>query len=183
MQMQHMCTLWALQRNYRPLGPNRGTEESLFSHSCPTMAHGRARSSSSSGQRPGGAVTCHLRFRVRVRVRVRVRCFRACCCLLFRVCSDSKFNTSCQINKHYQEFNTGCQINKQYNQTKQKRESAMRIDIDKMLTSSTCMQNLNTKKIITIKPSIQTKFRLHHYLSYDKIFKTKPHLPIFSRYF
>ena len=27
------------------------------------------------------------------------------------------------------------------------------------------------------------KFKLQHYLSYDKIFKTKPHLPMFVRYF
>ena len=27
------------------------------------------------------------------------------------------------------------------------------------------------------------KFELQHYLSYDKIFKTRPHLPMFVRYF
>jgi hypothetical protein len=41
--------------------------------------------------------------------------------------------------------------------------------------------NLEFKKAIIIKPSIKIKFRLHHCLSYDKILKTKPHLPMFAR--
>ena len=43
--------------------------------------------------------------------------------------------------------------------------------------------NQKLKKTITIKPSIQIKFEFHHYLSYDKIFKTRPHLPMFARIF
>ena len=43
--------------------------------------------------------------------------------------------------------------------------------------------NQKLKKIITIKPSIQIKFEFHHYLSYDKIFKTRQHLPMFTRIF
>jgi hypothetical protein len=39
--------------------------------------------------------------------------------------------------------------------------------------------NPKLKKAITIKPSIQIKFALHHYLSYDKILKIRPHLQIF----
>ena len=35
---------------------------------------------------------------------------------------------------------------------------------------------------ITIKPSIHIKFWLDHYLFYGKIFKTRPHSPIFARY-
>jgi len=42
---------------------------------------------------------------------------------------------------------------------------------------------LKLKKAITIKPSIQIKFEYYHYFSYDKIFKTRSHLPMFSRYF
>ena len=38
------------------------------------------------------------------------------------------------------------------------------------------------KKAITTKPSIQIKFGMHYYLSYDKIFKTRPHLPMFALY-
>ena len=43
--------------------------------------------------------------------------------------------------------------------------------------------NLKQKKAITTKPSIQIKFEMHHYLSHDKIFKTKSHLSMFARYF
>ena len=62
-------------------------------------------------------------FVLRTYVVVRCSAFVPLFPLLFRVCPDSnfldsKFNTSCQINKHYQEFNTGCQINKQYNKIK-----------------------------------------------------------------
>ena len=32
------------------------------------------------------------------------------------------------------------------------------------------------KKIVNLKIFIQIKLRLHHYLCYDKIFKTRPHL-------
>ena len=62
------------------------------------------------------------------------------------------------------------------------RESVMHADIGKMLTPP-CACKFKTKKIITIKPNIQIKFKLHHYLSYDKIFKIRPHLPMFARYF
>ena len=44
-------------------------------------------------------------------------------------------------------------------------------------------ENKKNKKIITIKPSIQIKFGLHHYFCYEKIFKIRPHLPISTRYF
>ena len=40
-----------------------------------------------------------------------------------------------------------------------------------------------TKTVITINSSIEIKFIIHHYLSYDKIFKIIPHLPIFAQYF
>ena len=43
--------------------------------------------------------------------------------------------------------------------------------------------NQKLKKTITIKLSIQIKFEFHHYLSYDKIFKTRPHLTMFARIF
>ena len=46
-----------------------------------------------------------------------------------------------------------------------------------------CMQILKLKKVVAIKLSIKIKFRLHHYLSYNKIFKTRPHLSMFARYF
>ena len=36
------------------------------------------------------------------------------------------------------------------------------------------------KKTITIKPSIQIKFELHHCFSYDKIFQTRPQLLLFA---
>ena len=39
------------------------------------------------------------------------------------------------------------------------------------------------KKIITIKLSIHIKFRLYSYFFYDKIFKIKPHMPIFALYY
>jgi hypothetical protein len=43
--------------------------------------------------------------------------------------------------------------------------------------------DLKLKKAINTKTSIQIKFRLHHYLSYDKIFKIRPHLLMLARYF
>ena len=43
--------------------------------------------------------------------------------------------------------------------------------------------DLGNKKAINIKPSIYIKFGFHHYLFHDKIFKTRPHLPIFAQYF
>ena len=43
--------------------------------------------------------------------------------------------------------------------------------------------NLKLKKAITIKPNTRIKLGMHHYLFYDKIFKTKSHLPMFARYF
>ena len=36
------------------------------------------------------------------------------------------------------------------------------------------------KKTITIKPSIQIKFGLHHCFSYGEIFQTRPQLPLFA---
>ena len=36
------------------------------------------------------------------------------------------------------------------------------------------------KDVITIKSNIQIKFGLHYNLSYDKIFKTRPHLAMFA---
>ena len=36
--------------------------------------------------------------------------------------------------------------------------------------------NLKLKKAINNKPSIQIKFKLYHYISYDKIVKIRPHL-------
>ena len=47
-----------------------------------------------------------------------------------------------------------------------------------MMMSPMCI--FQTKKVINNEASIQIKFELHHYLSYDKIFKTRPHLPIFT---
>ena len=38
-------------------------------------------------------------------------------------------------------------------------------------------------KNIDIKSSIQIKFRLHHDLSNDKMFKTTPHMTMFTGYF
>ena len=35
------------------------------------------------------------------------------------------------------------------------------------------------KNTLLYEPIIQIKFRLHRYVSYDKIFKTRPHLIIF----
>jgi hypothetical protein len=43
--------------------------------------------------------------------------------------------------------------------------------------------NSKLKKSISIKPSIQIKLELHHYLFYEMNFKTRPHLLIFARYF
>ena len=37
-------------------------------------------------------------------------------------------------------------------------------------------KRFQTKKIVNLKIFIQIKLRLHHYLCYDKIFKTRPHL-------
>jgi len=39
------------------------------------------------------------------------------------------------------------------------------------------------KKSINLKLYVQIKFRLHHYVFYDKIFETIPHLTIFAHYF
>ena len=39
------------------------------------------------------------------------------------------------------------------------------------------------KNDLLCEPIIQIKFRLHRYVSYDKIFKTRPHLIIFILYF
>ena len=39
------------------------------------------------------------------------------------------------------------------------------------------------KKAININLSVKIKFKLHLYLSYNKMFKTRSHLPIFGRYF
>ena len=43
--------------------------------------------------------------------------------------------------------------------------------------------NLEIKKTIYTKPSIYIKFGLHYHHFHDKIFKTRPHLPIFPQYF
>jgi len=43
--------------------------------------------------------------------------------------------------------------------------------------------NSKLKKAIGIKPCIQIKFELYRSLSYDKIFKTRSHLPIFCTIF
>jgi len=43
--------------------------------------------------------------------------------------------------------------------------------------------NSKLKKVVDIKPCIQIKFELYHSLSYDKIFKTRSHLPIFCMIF
>ena len=43
-----------------------------------------------------------------------------------------------------------------------------------------CMQISKFKKAITIRMSIQIKFELHHYFFYCKIFKIRPHLPMFA---
>jgi hypothetical protein len=88
-----------------------------------TEARAAARSSSvwavSQPAHSRGAFVFVLRAYVVIRWSAFVPLFP----LLFRVWPnsnflDSKFNTSCQINKHYQEFNTGFQINKQYNKIK-----------------------------------------------------------------
>ena len=50
-------------------------------------------------------------------------------------------------------------------------------------TKHTVHANSETKKIVAIKLSIKIKFKLHNYLSYNKIFKTRPHLSMFARYF
>ena len=42
---------------------------------------------------------------------------------------------------------------------------------------------IRIKKVMTLNPSIQINFGLHHYLSYDKIFQTRSHLPIFAQRF
>ena len=44
-------------------------------------------------------------------------------------------------------------------------------------------ENLKLKKATTIKPSTQIKFGVHHYLSYDNIFKTRSRLSMFAWYF
>ena len=43
-------------------------------------------------------------------------------------------------------------------------------------------EEFTLKKTINHKLCIQIKFQLHHYLFHDKIFKTRPHFPIFVRY-
>ena len=43
--------------------------------------------------------------------------------------------------------------------------------------------NSKLKKAVDIKPCIQIKFELYRSLSYDKIFKTRSHLPIFCTIF
>ena len=53
----------------------------------------------------------------------------------------------------------------------------------KLMTSLTWKEKLILKKSITLKPCVQIKFRLHHHLSYYKIFKTRPHLTMFAWYF
>ena len=55
--------------------------------------------------------------------------------------------------------------------------------VDKIASITYMLCNFESKKTITIKWRIQIKFRFHHYLSYDKIFKTRPHLPILAQYF
>ena len=44
-------------------------------------------------------------------------------------------------------------------------------------------EEFTLKKTINHKLCIQIKFQLHHYLFHDKIFKTRPHFPIFVHYF
>jgi len=39
------------------------------------------------------------------------------------------------------------------------------------------------KNHIVIEPSVQIKFELRYYLSYDKFFKTRPYLSTVARYF
>ena len=64
--------------------------------------------------------------------------------------------------------------------TKIERNLCMHAQLDK---NADITSNQKLKKVIIIKPSIQIKFEFHHYLSYDKIFKTRPHLPMFAGIF
>ena len=62
------------------------------------------------------------------------------------------------------------------------RDACMQIDT-KIHDVTHLQRGFKSKKSIKFKICIQIKFRLHHYLSYDKIFKIRPQLPIFPRYF
>ena len=56
----------------------------------------------------------------------------------------------------------------------------MRTEVNKSDDIIHMYANLKLKKTINNKLSIQIKFEYHHYLSYDKIFKTRPHLSMFT---
>ena len=59
----------------------------------------------------------------------------------------------------------------------------MHANVNKSADITHTHANFELKKTITIKLSIQIKFEYHHYLFYDKIFKTRPHLSMFTWYF
>ena len=56
----------------------------------------------------------------------------------------------------------------------------MRADEDKLIISLICKVNSHSKKYINLKFCVQIKLQLHHYLFYDKIFKTRHHLLMFA---
>ena len=61
-----------------------------------------------------------------------------------------------------------------------KKDLRMHALVDKIASITYMLCNFESKKTITIKSRIQIKFRLHHYLSYDKIFKTRPHFSMLA---
>ena len=95
-------------------------------------------------------------------------------CTASKICCPSSIGHTIFIRGHVRELSHRNHI---YTIVRQSKLALHRAGHD------TCKRPQNLKKVVVLKLYIKFKFRLRNGISFEEIFKTRPHLNIFRRYF